>query len=468
SAPPSVSAGRAVEGRRRLQVGDDALGIAGGVPARASRNPPVATRRRWRRGAHRPRLRRAAVGQRGVRPREAQAECRRDVRLAVGAEPRRRTVRGSDHRHVSPAPDLRAWLSRQVLGSRHEAEGRSEGARRQGLRGCRISRVLTVLYVVGVLVRILGGLRRIEKSGYVELRRRLRVRRQQEVDVELLREAGTPRLAKLRRPCRPVALAGRAGHRVELPVEDRQLMGGRAIIASAPEPKAQRQLNDVDVRFGADEANGCGPTPRQLDDRLGRAAEVRPHERPAQAPALLRVDVTRHDDATLHGHRLGPGLALVPSDGRLDPAPAPELRIGVRALLTIFFAVALRIFGAYPAGWASGLVTAASVGTAIGVASVAGGRSALFAYAGWIVVERFVTLTFQLRFCATVFPAPSSCSFFGTLTTLFPYVLGGLLCYGLIRWLRVVDGEPNHLLEIAGALALPEALAFTFFRVLFG
>ena len=37
-----------------------------------------------------------------------------------------------------------------------------------------------------------------------------------------------------------------------------------------------------------------------------------------------------------------------------------------------------------------------------------------------------------------------------------------------MRWLRVVDGEPNHLLEIAGALALPEALAFTFFRVLFG
>src|SRR5439155_1654512 len=66
------------------------------------------------------------------------------------------------------------------------------------------------------------------------------------------------------------------------------------------------------------------------------------------------------------------------------------------------------------------------------------------------------------------FPAPSSCSFFGTLTTLFPYVLGGLLGYGLMRWLRVVDGEPNHLLEIAGALALPEALAFTFFRVLFG
>ena len=161
-----------------------------------------------------------------------------------------------------------------------------------------------------------------------------------------------------------------------------------------------------------------------------------------------------------------PRVARVPFPWAILTAAGAAFFVG--ALLTIFFAVALRIFGAYPAGWASGLVTAASVGTAIGVASVAGGRSALFAYAGWIVVERFVTLTFQLRFCGTVFPAPSSCSFFGTLTTLFPYVLGGLLGYVVMRWLRVVDGEPNHLLEIAGALALPEALAFTFFRVLFG
>src|SRR6266576_1967860 len=80
--------------------------------------------------------------------------------------------------------------------------------------------------------------------------------------------------------------------------------------------------------------------------------------------------------------------------------------------------------------------------TAAGAAFFVGAMLTIFfAVAGWIVVERFVTLTFQLRFCATVFPAPSSCSFFGTLTTLFPYVLGGLLGYGLMRWLRVVDGE---------------------------
>src|SRR5438105_5519324 len=96
--------------------------------------------------------------------------------------------------------------------------------------------VLSMREVVRVGVRVLWRARRVEQTGDVELCRRLRVGGHEDVDVVLLEERSAPRLAELRRPLLPVALARGAGHLVQLPVEDRKLMRTGAVVAVAPEP----------------------------------------------------------------------------------------------------------------------------------------------------------------------------------------------------------------------------------------
>ena len=139
----------------------------------------------------------------------------------------------------------------------------------------------------------------------------------------------------------------------------------------------------------------------------------------------------------------------------------------VGTILTMFFAIVLRAFGSYPAPWASGLVTTASIAVALGVAYVAGGRYAATAYVSYIAIERILSLGSQIRFCGVEIPAPPACSLFGFVLSLWPYVLGGVLGYGLGRWMLVAEGDGNRLLEVAGALALTQAVLLTVVRFLF-
>jgi len=139
----------------------------------------------------------------------------------------------------------------------------------------------------------------------------------------------------------------------------------------------------------------------------------------------------------------------------------------VGTILTMFFAIVLRAFGSYPAPWASGLVTAVGIAVALGVAYVSGGRVAATAYASYIAIERVLSLGSQLRFCGAELPAPPSCSFFPFVLSLWPYVLGGLLGYGLAHRILAADGDGNPLLEAAGALALTQAVLLMVVRFLF-
>src|SRR2546428_143646 len=103
--------------------------------------------------------------------------------------------------------------------------------------------------------------------------------------VVLLEEALTPGGAELGRPLAAVPLPRETRHLVDLPVEDRQLVRGAALIAVAAEAVAQRQLHDVAVRR-PDEAGGGDALASELLQRFERAAQGRPHEGPAQAPVL--------------------------------------------------------------------------------------------------------------------------------------------------------------------------------------
>ena len=139
----------------------------------------------------------------------------------------------------------------------------------------------------------------------------------------------------------------------------------------------------------------------------------------------------------------------------------------VGTILTMFLAIVLRAFGSYPAPWASGLTTAVAIAVALGVAYVSGGRHATTVYVGYIAIERILSLGSQLRFCGTELPAPPSCSLLGYVLSLWPYVLGGLLGYALGHWMLVAEGDGNRLLEVAGALALTQAVLLTIVRFLF-
>src|SRR5258708_35104464 len=149
----------------------------------------------------------------------------------------------------------------------------------------------------------------------------------------MLEPWATPRLAELRRPLLPMPLARRAGHLVELPVEHRQLVRPGAVVAVALEPQAQRKLEDVGlVDERADEAGGSGAIARQLLERLERPAQVWPHERPAQPPAVLRVEIGGRDDVAAHVLRLWTGVAVGRRGDDVDPRPPHDRRIGGRGL----------------------------------------------------------------------------------------------------------------------------------------
>src|SRR5207302_11314236 len=59
---------------------------------------------------------------------------------------------------------------------------------------------------------------------------------------------------------------------------------------------------------------------------------MRPHERPSQTPSVLRLDVARRKDLSLHDVGLRPRIALVTRRAELKPRPALDRRVGVGAL----------------------------------------------------------------------------------------------------------------------------------------
>src|SRR5438132_8468667 len=108
-----------------------------------------------------------------------------------------------------------------------------------------------MLDVMHVLMRVLGNPRRIEQSGHVELRWRLRVRREQKMHVVALGETGTPRFAELRRPRGSVARTRRLRERVQLPVEHRELVRRIALVARAAKAEAKRELDRKSTRLNS-------------------------------------------------------------------------------------------------------------------------------------------------------------------------------------------------------------------------
>ena len=127
--------------------------------------------------------------------------------------------------------------------------------------------------------------------------------------------------------------------------------------------------------------------------------------------------------------------------------------------VTMFFAVVLRGFGAYPSSLADGLALASSLATGLGVAFVSGGVDALGVYAAIVVLVRIVATAAALRFCAPIVsPVPDACSFFAYTFGLWPYVLGAALAYVFVRWFRPREGNANPVLEVVGALVLTETV----------
>src|SRR6266480_6567363 len=109
--------------------------------------------------------------------------------------------------------------------------------------------------------------------------------------VVLLEECRAPRLAEARRPLRSVSLATEPRHLVKLPVEDGELVRLDAVLARAAEAQPQRKMEHVAVGRGADESDGRRAITRERLERLERRADMGTHERPAQTPRILRVDV---------------------------------------------------------------------------------------------------------------------------------------------------------------------------------
>jgi len=143
----------------------------------------------------------------------------------------------------------------------------------------------------------------------------------------------------------------------------------------------------------------------------------------------------------------------------------------VWAAILIVFAL---LFGAF--GIPSGaplprpfeLAAVTRTGVALAVAWTAGGRNAVTVYATVRVLELVLGLPAQFRFCGAIIgPAPTACSFFSYLLSLWPLVLGVALAYWLAPRLRSSTDNANPTMEAAGALSATQTVAGTIVAVLF-
>jgi hypothetical protein len=109
------------------------------------------------------------------------------------------------------------------------------------------------------------------------------------------------------------------------------------------------------------------------------------------------------------------------------------------------------------------LARLAGTATALAVAWIAGGRTAVAGYVGFVVLERLLSLPSQLRFCGAIGSDPSFagtgvCTLGGYAITLWPQLLGAALALALVRWLHAGAGNRNPTLEAAGVLVFVESL----------
>ena len=118
---------------------------------------------------------------------------------------------------------------------------------------------------------------------------------------------------------------------MELLIEHGELVRRGAVLARAAEAHPQRELEHVELG-DRDEPDRGRTASGELGERLERAVQVGPHERPAQTPAVLGVDVAGRRDHVIDRHGLGAHVALVTRDADLDPRPPLHWRIGIRAL----------------------------------------------------------------------------------------------------------------------------------------
>src|SRR2546422_578843 len=114
---------------------------------------------------------------------------------------------------------------------------------------------------------------------------------------------------------------------MKLPVQDRQLVSRMAVRARAAKADAQRELHDVDVRFRPNEAGRGGAPARKLGQGLDGRTQMWSYERPAQPPAVLRIEVAGGENFSLHVHGLRTHVTLVAGGIHLDPGPSRDPRV---------------------------------------------------------------------------------------------------------------------------------------------
>src|SRR5438477_506601 len=184
---------------------------------------------------------------------------------------------------------------------------------------------------------------------------------------------------------------------------------------------------------------------------------MRPHERPSQTPSVLRLDVARRKDLSLHDVGLRPRIALVTRRAELKPRPALDRRVGVGALPGKRREAQERATGPVLRDDARSLD-----GKLVCRDRLGEGRTAVAGYVGALVLERLLGLTGQLRFCGELggFAALGGqlCSVGGYVIALWPQLFGAAVAIALVRWLRTGPGDRNPTLEAAGIFTLIQTL----------
>jgi hypothetical protein len=106
-----------------------------------------------------------------------------------------------------------------------------------------------------------------------------------------------------------------------------------------------------------------------------------------------------------------------------------------------------------------------STAAALAVAWIAGGRSAVVGYVAILALERLLGLPSQLRFCGQIvdpnFAAAGVCTVSNYLIALWPQLLGAVVAFALVRWLRAGPGDRNPTLEAAGVFVIVENVGGT-------
>src|SRR5688572_6802355 len=103
-----------------------------------------------------------------------------------------------------------------------------------------------------------------------------------------------------------------------------------SIVAAEAEP--QWQLHHIRVGRGPHETERAPGGARFVEERLDGWNDVRPDERPPQAPAVLRVDIAGRRDLACDLERAPPWIARRGHSAGVDPRPALDRRVRVRAL----------------------------------------------------------------------------------------------------------------------------------------